>query len=352
MDASKNELIIVDAISQMVIPADIYENSEFKQVINDFKSAQENVKKNVDSIELKRDELKKGNYFGNWWHNREAALKDAQLDLNKSIGLLTKLSSDLILFNTAISKVLVSQQKILHEQQNLLKKQATNLASQNESIKKHQVDLSEQQESLLKVNKGLLEAKGITSEHAEKLVGCVKRVEMAEQNMERSNHELERSIVGRIVDCEGRTESFEVKVNEVLCNYRQEAAAGLESLSADHNSAIEGLRNQLSNFELKINAESEVRKQAVSLVTDKLDRRFGELQNEQEVRDKKLLSDLEAAKESFESQIVSLTVGLDKHNAVSAEKNKRLLYFSVTALIVSCQALAASAYVYFVVLHL
>jgi DNA repair exonuclease SbcCD ATPase subunit len=269
MNANKNqELIIVNAISQMVIPTDIFEKSEFKQAINDFKSAQESVKKSLDSVESKRNEVKEGNFLGNWWSNREAALQDAQLDLNKSIGLLTKQSSDLILFNTAISKVLVSQQKILHEQQELLKKQAAELASQNKCIEKQQVDLSEQQERLLEVNKGLLEAKGITREHAEKLVGCVKRVETAEQKMELSNQELERSVAARIVACEERAESIKTEVDEALYNYRQEAAVRLEALSSECNSAVEGLRSQLSNFELKVNAESEIRKLAVTSVAE------------------------------------------------------------------------------------
>lgn len=348
MENNKNqELIIVNAISQMVIPTDVFEKSEFKQIINDFKSAQENLKKNLDSVESKRENIRDGNFIGNWLNNREEALRDAQLNLNKSIGLLTKQSSELILFNTAISKVLVSQQKVLHEQQELLQKQSVELASQNKCIQKQQVDLAEQQERLLEVNKGLLEAKGITREHAEKLIGCVKRVETAEYKMERSNEELERSVVGRIIACEERTESFKADLDELFYNYRQELAVRFEALSKEYNSAIEGLRIQLANFELKINDESEVRKQEVISVTENFEQRFIELRNEQEVRDKKNLSDLGAAKDSFVSQIEALSVDLNKHQVVSAEKNKSLLYFSVFALIVSGLSLSASAYIYF-----
>lgn len=347
MDSNKKqELIIVNAISQMVIPSDVFENSEFKEIISNFKEAQNKVGASLNDVESARRSVKEGNAIGNWWYDRKDKLQDAQLDLNKSVGLLTKQSSDLILFNTAISKVLVSQQNVLHEQQEMLRAQAGELAAQNKSIKEHQIKLSTQQEEIVKANDGLLEAKGLTREQAEKLVGCVKRVEAAEQKMELSNRELERSVVAGIVACEERAESIKAEVDEALYNYRQEAAVRLEALSTEYNSAIEGLRNQISNFELKINAESEVRKLAVASVAEGFNQRIDELQNEQAVTDKKLISELESAKESFALQIASISSNFDKHQAESAEKSKRLLYFSVSTLIVSGLSLAASAYVY------
>lgn len=118
MEPNKNqELIIVNAISQMVIPSDIFEKSEFKEVIANFKDAQNEVTSSLDAVKSASNAVKDGNFLGNWIHNRKDKLQEAQLDLNKSVGLLTKQSSDLILFNTAISKVLVSQQKVLHQQQ-------------------------------------------------------------------------------------------------------------------------------------------------------------------------------------------------------------------------------------------
>lgn len=239
-----------------------------------------------------------------------------------------------------------TQQKVLHEQQGFLQQQAAELASQNKLIENQQVELSEQQKRLLEVNEGLLEAKGITREHAEKLVGCVKRVETAEQKMELSNLELERSVVARIVACERLAESIKVEVDDEIYSYRQETAVRLEALSTECNSAIEDLRNQSSNFELKIHAEYELTKQAVTLAAEKFNQRIYELQNEQEVSDKQILSELGAARESFESQIASISLSLDKRDAAFEVKNKNLLYFSVSALITSGLSLAASAYVY------
>ncbi len=345
MDTSKKqELIIVNAISQMVIPSDVFENSEFKEIISNFKDAQSKVGSSLKDVEAARKNVKDGNMLGNWWHNRKDKLQDAQLDLNKSVGLLTKQSSDLILFNTAISKVLVSQQNVLHEQQEMLRAQAGELAAQNKSIKEHQIKLSAQQEEIVKANDGLLEAKGLTREQAEKLVGCVKRVEAAEQKMELSNQELERSVVDRIVACEERAESFKTEVDEAHYNYRQEVAVRLEGVSAECNSAIEGLTGQFSNFELKIHAESEVMKLAVTSMAEELNQRIVTLQNEQAVSDKKLLSELESAKEMSTSQITALASSFDKREFAAAEKHQKVLYFSISALIVSVLSLVASVY--------
>lgn len=342
----KQELIIVNAISQMVIPSDAFENSEFKEIISNFKEAQNKVDSDLCDIERTRNEVKDGSVIGNWWNNRKDKLQDAQLDLNKSVGLLTKQSSDLILFNTAISKVLVSQQNLLHEQQEMLRAQASKLDAQNKNIEEHQIKLSSQQEEIIKTNNGLLEAKGITREQAEKLVGCVRRVEATEQKLEISNQKLEHSFTARIVACEGHAESIKAEVDEALYSYSQETAVRLEAYSTECHSALEGLRGQLSKVELKIHTESEVRKLAVTSVVQESNQRIDELQNKQDANNEKLLSELGAIKENFELQISLLSLNFDKYNAEFSKKNKRLYWFFASALIVSGLSLAASVYVY------
>lgn len=344
----KQELIIVNAISEITIPNDAFENSEFKEIISNYKEAQKKVSTSLNDVETARKRVKEGNFLGNWWHKRKDNLQDAQLDLNKSVGLLTKQSSDLILFNTAISKVLVSQQNVLHEQQKLLSEQASELDAQNKSIEEHQIKLSRQQEEIIKANNGLLEAKGLTRDQAEKLVGCVKRVEAAEQKMELSNQELERSVATRITACERRTEYYKSEMDETLCSYRQEAALRLDGLNTEYNSTIEGLRSQFSNLELKVNTESETSKLAIASATEGFNQRIDELQNEQAATNKKLISKLESTEESLASKISSLSSNADKHHAESAKKIKKLLYFSVAALIISSLSMATSAYFYLI----
>ncbi len=394
MSQSKSqELIIVKAISEMVIPDDIFENSQFKEVITNYKDSQDKVNSNLEKQRTTRKAVEDGSFFGNLIKGRNSALKDAQLDLNYSLGELTKQSSELILFNTAISKVLVSQQNILHSQQDVLQKQASEIEIQNTKINDSQIKIGEAQKRIEEAHAGLLKALKISDHQAIKLIDCADRLELAEQKMELSNRDLERSVEARIFACDRRSESIKSEVDEALCSYRKEAAVRFEAFSAEHNSAIEGLTGQFSNFELKIHTESEIRKQAVTSVVEEFNQRIDELQNEQEVSDKKLLSELESAKESFVSQIESLSLSLDKRDAESkqriyelkneqevsdkkllselestkesfvsqieslslsldkrdaefSEKNKRFFYFSVSAMIVAAISLTASVYIY------
>jgi hypothetical protein len=69
------------------------------------------------------------------------------------------------------------------------------------------------------------------------------------------------------------------------------------------------------------------------------------LQSEQAVTDKKLISELESAKDMSASQITALASSFDKREFDAAEKHKKLLYSSISALIVSVVSLATSVYV-------
>lgn len=93
-----------------------------------------------------------GNFFTNWLNDRGDLLQDAQIDLNKSIGRLTQKSSQLLIVNTALSKLLNQQQQILLNQQHILEGQTCSLAEQNEQILKQQVLLEEQQKEINKAN--------------------------------------------------------------------------------------------------------------------------------------------------------------------------------------------------------
>lgn len=92
--------------------------------------------------------------MGNWWDDRGEKIQDAQLDLNQTVGRLTAKSSQLLIVNTAISKVLTDQRRILlwaarhtqatdqhsgtgkigkfSEQQNLLEKQQQDINKANQ----------------------------------------------------------------------------------------------------------------------------------------------------------------------------------------------------------------------------
>jgi len=196
---NKQELQVVEAFSSADLPEHIYRDSNIKELINNMTKEQKAVHDSADKLEGLRREQKDGNFLTNWWNDREDALQDAQIDLNKSIGRLTQKSSQLLIVNTALSKLLNQQQHILLKQQGILEDQTNSLADQNEQILKQQLLLEEQQKEINKANQGLLEAKGVTQEQAIQLVGCVKRVIEAENKISEANTVLLAEIEQRVV---------------------------------------------------------------------------------------------------------------------------------------------------------
>lgn len=196
--ASRQDLQIVEAFSSVSVPEQIVRESNIKELVKGMTDAQASVQSTTSKLERARREQKEGSALGNWWNDRGDAVQDAQLDLNKSIGSLTQKSSQLLIVNTAISKILYDQQSVLQQQQHVLKNQADTLAEQNGKIFRQQHLLEQQQQAINEANEGLLQAKGLTQEQAQKLVGCVRRVTEAERDIEQANQLLSDSVDHRL----------------------------------------------------------------------------------------------------------------------------------------------------------
>jgi len=192
---SSQELQIVQAFSSLEVPERIIRESNIKELLHGLNADQEKVLSEADRLNRLRGEKKDGNFVGNWFHGRSDKIQEAQLDLNASIGQLTQKSSQLLVVNTAISKVLSDQQNLLLQQQQLLKQQADELVAQNQRILDQQVQLGEQQKAINAANQGLLEAKGLTQEQAQQLVGCVKQVREAEQRIDAAHQALRDEVI-------------------------------------------------------------------------------------------------------------------------------------------------------------
>ena len=185
---------IVESIANINIPPNVLRQSNIKNIIPDINQSQTEVKNSVDKLERLRQEQKDGNFISNWWNDRDDHVKDAQIDLNKSIGKLTEKTSTLLVINTAMAKQLHDQQNILLQQQKLLEQQTRDLKSQNNQISEQQKVLEKQQREINLANQGLMEAKGITQEQAMQLVGCVKIVKEAESRIDAANHTLRSDV--------------------------------------------------------------------------------------------------------------------------------------------------------------
>lgn len=184
------EMTIVSAVASLPLPPMKEMGSRLKTLVKQVTDGRDSVSKNAAALARARMEEKEGNLITNWWNNRGDAVKDAQLDLSKSIGHLTSSTSELLLINTAISKVLNDQQIILLDQQHKLEDQAEHIRIQNNQILRQQKIQEKQQEAIIAANRGIMEAKGITNEQAAKLVGCVELTLEARRAMEEANRKL------------------------------------------------------------------------------------------------------------------------------------------------------------------
>jgi hypothetical protein len=230
METATQELIIVKAVATLPLPATKDMGKRIGTLIEDMKDQEESVKTGVDKLDSARQAKKDGNVFGNWWYNRADAIKEAQIDLSSAVGKLAASSSELLLINMAISKVLHGQHVVLLEQQIELERQAEHIRGQNERILEQQTIQERQQEEIIAANRGIMEAKGITNDQARKLVDCVVRIEGAEKVMREANLELRE------------------RVDDALASSQAQYAAGMALVEAEWKGAHEALATRLQTL--------------------------------------------------------------------------------------------------------
>ena len=195
---AKNEVDIVEVLAQIHLPEHIVHASRIRDLLSDIIMANAAVSDGAARLDQIRQEKKDGDFIGNWWNEREERIQEAQLDLNGAIGRLTQKTSQLLVVNTAISKYLTGQQRMLLQQQAQLQSQADAIADQNAAILEQQKRLEQQQREINIANQGLLEAKGISQQQAQALVGCVKRVVEAESRIEAAGDALQAAVEARL----------------------------------------------------------------------------------------------------------------------------------------------------------
>ncbi|GKV76952.1 hypothetical protein PEC106568_21260 [Pectobacterium carotovorum subsp. carotovorum] len=233
---NKQELQVIQAFSSADLPERLFRDSNIKELISGMTEEQQTVQKSAKHLDHLRQEQRDGNFITNWWNDRDDLLQDAQIDLNKSIGRLTQKSSQLLIVNTALSKLLNQQQQILLNQQNILEDQTRSLAEQNGQILKQQVLLEEQQKEINKANQGLMDAKGLTQEQAKQLVGCVKRVTEAENKIGEANAMLLAELEQRVVKS---ASDFAQQLQSGLAEQRRRHNI-LEQAMADNHAVQQG----------------------------------------------------------------------------------------------------------------
>jgi len=312
---NKQELQIVQAFSAVSVPEQVIRDSNIRELVQEILGEQEAVKDNADRLERARRNKQDGNFLGNWWNDRDDKVQDAQLDLSGSIGRLTQTSSRLLVVNTAISKVLSDQQNILLQQQRVLEEQARELKSQNEKILDQQQQLAEQQRKINAANQGLMEAKGVTQEQAEKLVGCVVRVTEAERKIDLANDLLRSSMQAEmrefLAQCTARVDAGFAEIGRAQEDAERKLGAMLASSARDSQDA-------LARFETALRADMSSR---LGELLVPLDQKSAAQQAELE----RLRADVERELQTVKQGMAQRIDAAQAAQAESAKKNGRAI---------------------------
>jgi hypothetical protein len=295
------ELQIVSALSSADLPEAIIGDSCVKQLISSVVGAQKQARTATDKLQQARNEKSSQNMFSSWWNNTEDKIKDAQLNLTTSISNLNRHSSQLLIFNTAISKVLWDQQDILLKQQKILEEQADQLKSQNQDILSQQKELEIQQGEISKANRGLMEAKGVTAEQAQLLVGCVQRVEAAEARIAEVNSQLLSTIdlrLDRVRNELDAAQNLSVSALEArdkqLLQFIQEQQKRLGSQGEQQKSLEERFGKVEKDLPLSLEKSIEQRLAPVMLRAEAAEQKLSELTTQQAALAQRLVIGLSA----------------------------------------------------------
>lgn len=282
------EVQIVNALSSADLPESLIGESCVKELISAVVGAQQEASSAADRLHWARMVKANSNAISNWWNNSEDSVKDAQLRLTTTVANLNRHSSQLLIFNTAISKVLCDQQKVLLRQQEILEGQAEQLKQQNQEILEHQIKLKNQQEAIREANQGLMDAKGVTADQARKLVGCVQRVEATEERISEINRQLVTEIelrLSRVREefCASQASAVStlIESDKQLLKFVQDEQQKIASQSSLQRSLDERLSYLEGSFSQLIEASVSKHMAAVTQSVGELDQRIKEqaLQN-------------------------------------------------------------------------
>lgn len=346
---NRNELEIIEAFSSVNIPERFIKESNIKDLVNNITKTQEDLRKRTARLDNLREEKKDGNFFGNWWNDRDDKIQDAHLDLNQTIGALTKKSSQLLIINTAVSKVLNDQQHVLLKQQNILEHQTSELKNQNEKILEQQTLLGKQQKEINLANQGLLEAKGLTQEQAQKLIGCVQLVSEAENRIKSINDALITRVMHSIEQVSEKMDAsfsnqderhsvFEQKLIADFSNQSQQAKNVLDIIIGESAQLKLANQEQLSAAEGKAKQHRDILvKQLIALSTKQTQNLQAELarfESESIVFKTKIQQDFQAQIQSLSDSISNHGAALEKQQQ-SAKVNRIAIGFVGTIAVVS-----------------
>ncbi|WP_157146193.1 hypothetical protein [Achromobacter insuavis] len=186
---SGNELDVVRALSEVELPPDMVEFSRIGELVKNLNQSKEKLQKSKSELEKLRQDREKGNFFSNWWDDVDDQIHDASLDISRQLVDVNRHAAQLLVINTALSKMLNSQQQVLLEQQGALDKQAEQIARQNLALHEYQQDFRTQQGEISQANQKLLDAHDVSLRLAGELMQRLDQVAESERRVNAA-HEI------------------------------------------------------------------------------------------------------------------------------------------------------------------
>lgn len=173
-------------------------NSNVPKLVADMRSTKKELETSEEKLTKLRKTKNEGNVFSNFWHDRNDLIEDAESDLNGHFRKLGALSSDLLILNTAMAKIMNSQQGELQRQQVALNDQAHDIKDQNRRLKEHQELHANTLREFANVVEALKQAKSLTQNQAIELMKCSQRVAESERSMVESHGRLLHEVEERL----------------------------------------------------------------------------------------------------------------------------------------------------------
>lgn len=127
------QMQLVQALSSLGEVSELTTHTDVSAVLQNIKNAKKRLQETSNTLKDRRDKHANKSWY-NIISDTETPIRDAQYEMTAAMTELGKQSTELLLFNTAISKVICDMQGVLLQQQGVLDEQTQGLEKQNEAI--------------------------------------------------------------------------------------------------------------------------------------------------------------------------------------------------------------------------
>lgn len=162
--------LVIKEMAGLTVPKGLLDKIDMPGLIKGFKSDYDK----LDDLKAARSKHEQRGSISQWWNSDE--LEDAQLDAAELQASFSKKLGQLMVISIEQSKLLTQQQSHLATQQNIIKEQASELASANKQLDKQQKKQLRQQVKLEDLINDYFELKGLTAKDAQKLIKIANEV--------------------------------------------------------------------------------------------------------------------------------------------------------------------------------